>query len=145
MSILRHIYFGRKWWLLALPVVICLVLIAVDTRFAYVALIVAMAVVMLALPLIYYYYGLTQESRWSILEKTVTITDDGLRLDFTSEKMSSHVIKWSDIYKTTAVNECLIIKLKKNNYTFVAIPLSAFSGKQELRNFVIEINSRIKS
>jgi hypothetical protein len=143
MSILRRLFFGRRWWLLALPVVVCLALIAVDNRFAYVALIVAMGIVMIALPFIYYYYGITQESRWSILEKTVTITGDGLLLDFTSDKMNKHVIAWNEVAGTTAINECLIVQLKKNRYTFLAIPLNSFTGKKELREFVLEIKSHI--
>ena len=143
MSILRRLYFSRRGWILILPIVLCLSLIAFDTRFAYVSLIVAMGIVMMALPLIYYYYGLTQESRWSILEKTVTITDNGLLLDFTSDKMRQHLISWNDIARTTAANDCLIVKLKKNSYTFLAIPFSAFAGKEELRCFVLEIRRNI--
>ena len=143
MSILRRLYFSRRWWFLVLPVILCLGLIAFDTRFAYVALIVALGIVMMALPLIYYYYGLTQESRWSILEKTVTITDNGLLLDFSSDKMRQHLIQWNDIASTTAISDCLIVKLKKNSYSFLAIPLSAFTGKEELRFFVLEIRRNI--
>ena len=72
MSILYRLFFAQRWWLLLLLVVVCLALIAVDTRFAYVALIVAMAMVIISIPLLYY-YALTQESRWSILEKTATV------------------------------------------------------------------------
>ena len=96
MSILYRLFFARRWWLLLLPVVVCLGLAAIDSRFAYVTLIVAMAMVMISLPILYY-YALTPESRWSILEKTATITSAGLQLDFSSEKMQQHVIPWSDI------------------------------------------------
>ena len=142
MSILRRLFFARRWWLLALPVVVCLGLVAIDTRFSYVALIVAMAAVMVALPLVYY-FALTQESRWSILEKTVTVVPDGLLLEFTSDKMQQHLIPWKDISGTTAVNECLIIKFAKNSYTFLAIPLDSFSGKEELRELVLTIKQHI--
>lgn len=143
-GILWRIFLSRRWWWLALPVIMCLALIAVDIRFAFVALIVAMGVVMIAMPLVYY-YALTQESRWSILEKTVEITAQGLKLSFTSEKMNEHIIPWSAMASTTALNECLVIRLKKNRYTFLAIPLTAFAGKEELRNFVINVNSKISS
>ena len=144
LSILWRLFLKRRWWWLALPVVVCLALIAVDTRFAYVALIVAMATLMIALPLVYY-YGLTQESRWSILEKTVAINDDGIQLDFTDEKMSSHLVKWNDISGTTSLNGCLVIKFKKNNYTLLAIPIAAFSTEQLLREFIIEIRRRLSN
>lgn len=144
MSILRRLYLGRRWWIMALPVVVCLALIAVDTRFAYVALIVAMAMVMLAMPL-WYYFALTQESRWSILDKTVVATDEGLQLDFVNDKMKSHLITWQEMESTTAVSECLVIRLKKNKYTFLAIPFSAFDDKEELRELVKEIHRHIKS
>ena len=142
MSILYRLFFARRWWLLLLPVVACLALIAVDTRFAYVAIIVAMAIIMISIP-VFYYYALTQESRWSILEKKLTITDAGLQLDFTSEKMREHIIPWEDFASTTALSNCLVLRFKKNGYTFLAIPLTAFSGEDQLREFVIEVRRRI--
>ena len=142
MSILYRLFLARRWWLMLLPVAVCLALIAVDTRFAFAALIVALAMLMLSFPMLYY-YALTQESRWSILEKTVTITDEGLQLDFTSDKMRRHIIPWADIASTTAAKGCLVIRFKKNSYTFLAIPLSAFSGEEELRKFVISIRDRL--
>lgn len=144
MSILYRLFFRRRWWLLLLPVLVCLALITVDTRFAYVALIVAMAMVMISLPILYY-YALTPESRWSILKKTALITDDGLQLDFSDDKMHQHIIPWSDISSTTALNNCLVLRFKKNSYTFLAIPLNVFSGEEELRKFVIEIRQRISN
>ena len=142
MSILYRLFLARRWWLMLLPVVVCLPLIAVDTRFAYVALIVAMGVIIVSLPLMWY-YALTQESRWSILEKTLTLTREGVQLDFTSEKMNRHVIAWEEMTSTTAHSECLVIRLKKNRYTFLAIPLSAFKSKEELRRFVLDLNAGI--
>ena len=142
MSILYRLFFVRWWWLLLLPVAVCLALIVVDSRFAFVALIVAMAMVMLSFPVLYY-FALTQESRWSILEKTVTVTDEGLQLDFTSEKMRRHVIAWGEIASTTALSHCLVLRFKKNRHTFLAIPLEAFRGEDELRRFVVKTRERI--
>ena len=143
MRILWRIFLRHRWWWLVLPVVVCLALTFVDMRFAFVALIVAMGMVMIAMPLVYY-YALTQESRWSILEKTITITAGGLQLSFTDDKMREHVIGWNEMDSTTALNECLIIRLKKNRYTFLAIPLSAFTTQQQLRDFVIKVKHEIK-
>ena len=143
MSILYRLFFARRWWLLLLPVVVCLGLAAIDSRFAYVTLIVAMAMVMISLPILYY-YALTPESRWSILEKTATITSAGLQLDFSSEKMQQHVIPWSDIASTTALSNCLVLRFKKNSYTFLAMPLSVFAGnEEELRQFVLEVRQHL--
>lgn len=142
MAILRRIFLRRRWWIMAVPVVACGCLIGIDTRFAYVALIIAMAVVMLALPLVYY-YGLTQESRWSILEKTVTTTAQGINLEFTGSKLSSQFIAWSDIQSTTVASECLVLRLKKNNYTFLALPFTAFDGKEDLRDFVLTVRRNL--
>lgn len=125
-----------------LPVVVCLGMIAVDARFAFVALIVAMAMVMLSFPVLYY-FALTQESRWSILEKTVTLTNEGLQLDFTNEKMRQHLIAWSDIALTTVLSHCFVLRFKKNRYTFLAIPLDAFSGEDQLRNFVVMVRKEL--
>ena len=142
MRILWRIFLRHRWWWLLLPVVACLALTFVDMRFVFVALIVAMGMVMVAMPLVYY-YALTQESRWSILEKTITITAGGLQLSFTDDKMREHVIGWNEMDSTTAFNECLIIRLKKNRYTFLAIPLSAFTTQQQLRDFVIKVKGEM--
>lgn len=144
MSILYRLFFVRWWWLLLLPVVVCLGLIAVDSRFAFVALIVAMAMIIVSFPLMYY-YALTQESRWSILEKTVTVADEGLRLDFTSEKMLQHLIAWDDIASTAVVSHCLVLRMKKNRYTFFAIPLDAFQSEEQLRSFLVTVRGNITS
>lgn len=143
LSILYRLFLVRWWWLLLLPVVVCLGLIAVDIRFAFVALMVAMAMVIVSFPVLYY-FALTQESRWSILEKTVTITDSGLQLDFTSDKMRQHIIPWGEIASTTVVSHCFVLRFKKNSYTFLAIPLDAFSGEDELRQFVMAAKERIE-
>ena len=142
MSILYRLFLVRWWWLLLLPVALCLALIAVDTRFAFVALIVAMAMLMVSYPVIYY-FALTQESRWSILEKTLTVTDEGLLLNFTSEKMRQHLVAWGDIASTAVLSHCLVLRFKKNRYTFLAIPLDAFQGEEQLRSFVLTIRERI--
>ncbi len=142
MSILYRLFFVRWWWLLLLPPVVCLALTAVDTRFAFVALIVAMAMVMVSFPVLYY-FALTLESRWSILEKTVTASDAGLQLDFMSEKMHQHVIPWGDIASTTVMCHCYVLRFKKNLYTFFAIPLTAFSGEEDLRRFVVLVREKI--
>lgn len=142
LSILYRLFLVRWWWLLLLPVVMCLGLIAVDTRFGFVALIVAMAMIIVSFPVLYY-FALTQESRWSILEKTVTVTDGGLRLDFASDKMRQHIISWSDLASTTVLSHCFVLRFKKNSYTFLAIPLDAFSSEEELRQFVMTVGERI--
>lgn len=142
LSILYRLFLVRWWWLLLLPVVVCLGLIAVDTRFGFVALIVAMAMIIVSFPVLYY-FALTQESRWSILEKTVTVTDEGLRLNFTSDKMRQHIIAWSDLASTTVLSHCFVLRFKKNSYTFLAIPLDAFSSEEELRQFVMTVRERI--
>ena len=144
VSILYRVFFSRRWWLLLLPVAVCLLLISLDTRFAYHAVIVAIGMLMIALPVIYY-YALTPESRWSILEKEVKLTEGGLHLAFTSEKMQEHLIKWDEIHGTAVSNNCLILRFKNNNYTFLAIPLDSFDGEDELREFVIEVRKRIAS
>ena len=144
ISILYRVFFARRWWLLLLPVIACLTLISIDSRFAYVALIVAMGTLMISLPIIYY-YALTPESQWSILEKNVALTDVGLHLDFAYDNMKEHLVKWNEIDSTIVSNNCLILRFKKNYYTFLAIPLDSFEGEDELRKFVVEIRKRITS
>ena len=88
-------FLADNWlWMLA-PVAVCGILaVWVDVRFVIVAMMVLFIVLPMVLALLYFYYGLSPEARWSIMEKTVTLNEEGMTLDFVDERMKKHVIRW---------------------------------------------------
>lgn len=91
-------FLADNWlWMLA-PVAVCGILaVWVDVRFVIVAMMVLFIVLPMVLALLYFYYGLSPEARWSIMEKTVTLNEEGMTLDFVDERMKKHVIRWDDV------------------------------------------------
>ena len=81
-------YFARYWWLYALPLSILIILTFYNINFLYTILILCFIVYPMALIMVYFWYLLTGEIRWSILEKEMAISDSGIMLtfeDFTKE------------------------------------------------------------
>ena len=93
--------------------------------------------------LIYFYYGLTLESRFSVLEKTITADDNGMCLNFTNEKMEAQQLPWQRFTRFTVEKRHILLHLDRP-YQFLAIPLSAFNGdKNLLRDFATLAQSNI--
>lgn len=144
-AILRHLYARRNWWWLAAIVVACLAVTVIDQRLMIAGLLTLLVVLPMAFALIYFYYGLTLESRFSVLEKTVTADDKGLRLDFTHEKMEAQQIAWQRFTRFTVEKKHIILHLDRP-YQFLAIPLTAFNGDKDLlRDFASLAHSKISS
>ncbi|MBR5101493.1 MAG: hypothetical protein IK092_00025, partial [Muribaculaceae bacterium] len=78
-------FMARYGIFFALPVAICLVLGVVNINFVIVALMLTFVAAPMVLTIVYINYGLTAESRWSVLEKDIEITDEGINLTFTDE------------------------------------------------------------
>lgn len=143
LAIVTRLFFKRYWWCPALPVVVFVVLAAVfaDSRFLLVALIVAMAVIPAALPLIYYYYALAPEGRWSVLPHRLVADDDGLTLHFTQDDLKPCVIARSHIVGRRVSRGCMLLMLDNRRLRFLAVPLEAFDGERHLRDFIATLNT----
>ena len=138
LRILLWLYMRRNWWWMALPVAACAVtaLVLADDRFLLVALMIAFIVVPMLMPLLYFNYALRPQCRWSILEKTITTSADGLHLDFSDERMNPHVLPWSHFASRRVSHHCLLLMFKGSRYSFFAIPLSAFESTDDLRELL---------
>ena len=125
---MRHLcalFLADNWLWLLLPVAICGILaIWVDVRFIIVAMMVLFIVLPMVLALLYFYYGLSPEARWSIMEKTVTIDDGGLTLDFADERMRTHVIPKDNVRHIIEKDDVLILLLSGKRYTCLMLPTS---------------------
>lgn len=124
---LRH-----QWLWLVLPLLLCvgLAITIHDVRWAIVGLMILFIVIPMLLALAYFNYALSMEARWSLLEKAITVREDGLLLQFTDERMHDHLIRWDEVSGIAVGGECFLMMLKVRRYTFVMIPFSVVEDAQ---------------
>jgi len=146
-SYMRHLcllFLAENWLWMVLPVALCAILaIWLDVRFIIVAMMVLFIVLPMILALLYFYYGLSPEARWSILEKTVTIDDKEIVLDFADERMKKHIIRWDDVRCIIEKDDALLLMLKGGRrYTCFMLPSSVINPDvtQLLRQFATQIH-----
>ena len=131
-------YFARYWWLYALPLSILIILTFYNINFLYTILMLCFIVFPMALIMVYFWYLLTGEIRWSILEKEMAISDSGIMLtfeDFTKE------LQWDEFSGFSTTGKYLLLKFKVRRFTYFVIPFDVFADKEQLRQFVKMLNS----
>ena len=134
-------FLADNWLWMVLPVAVCgMLAIFIDVRFIIVALMILFVILPMLLALLYFYYGLSPEARWSIMEKTATIDDSGISLVFADERMKKHVILRDDVRSIIEKDDALIIMLRGKRYTCLMLPASTVDPNvtQVLRQLVTQ-------
>lgn len=144
MRQLCGLYFAHKWIFFVLPVLLCACLSVVNVNFFLVALMLLFVVIPMVLSLLYFNYALTPEVRWSVLDKSIDIDDNGLTLHFDAESKIDHdvVIPWNDVTSLIVKKRFLLLGLKVRRYAFLAIPVDAIK-KEQLTQCVALIDNHI--
>lgn len=138
---MRHLgalFLADNWFYMVAPVALCAVLaVWIDVRFVIVAMMVLFMVIPLLLAMLYFYYGLSPEARWSIMEKAVSIDSQCLTLSFADERMKKHAIRWDDVRRIIEKDDAFLIMLRGKRYTCLMLPASAVNPNvaQTLRQF----------
>ena len=142
---MRHLcsmFLADNWLWMVLPVAVCAIMaIWIDLRFVIVAMMVLFIILPMVLALLYFYYGLSPEARWSIMEKSVAIGPDGLGLEFADERMKKHVIRWDDVRNIIEKDDVVMLMLKGGRrYTCLMVPSSVVNPDvaQALRQFATQ-------
>ena len=143
---MRHLcamFLADNWLWLVAPVALCALLaIWIDVRFVIVAMMVLFIALPMVLALLYFYYGLSPEARWSIMEKTATINGKGISLNFSDERMKTHVIGWNDVRNIIEKDDVLMLMLNGKRYTCLMLPTSVINPNvaQALRQFTAKVH-----
>lgn len=142
---MRHLcalFLADNWLWMVLPVALCGVLaVWVDVRFVIVALMALFVVLPMVLALLYFYYGFSPEARWSIMVKTLNITDESLVMDFDDIRMKKHAIRWDDVRCIIDKDDVVMLMLKGGRrYTCLMLPASVIDPHvaQLLRQLVAQ-------
>lgn len=141
MRQLCAMFLADYWLWMVLPIAVCAVLaIWVDVRFVIVAMMVLFIVMPMVLALLYFYYGLSPEARWSIMDKAVTIDKDGISLEFSDERMKKHAIGWDDVRYIIEKEDVVLLMLKGRRYTCLMLSTSVINPDvaQRLRQLVTQ-------
>ena len=128
---------------MVLPIALCGILaIFIDVRFVIVALMVLFIVLPMILALLFFYYGLSPEARWSIMEKDAFIDQKSISLAFTDERMKTHAIGWDDVRYIIEKDDVVMLMLQGKRYTCFMLPSSAVDPDvaQALRQFTAQIH-----
>lgn len=138
-SMLVKMYLKGVWYLYALPFVIFVIVGFWDIRF----LILAAIYVFLAMPMIMafaiIFYGLNEESRYSILKHCIVAESNGVNVVHINEDESigeKEFIPWNRFSAIHPTSEYLILQLNSKKYSFVAVPYSSFDSKDDLIAFM---------
>ena len=143
---MRHLcamFLADNWLWMVAPVAICaLIAVWIDVRFVIVAMMVLFIVLPMVLALLYFYYGLSPEARWSIMEKSATVDGQSITLHFTDERMKTHVIQWGDVRTIIEKDDALLLMLKSKRYTCLMLPMSVINPDvtKALRQFAAEVH-----
>lgn len=138
----------------AMPVVACLVLSLENVNFLFVAVMLFFLVLTLLLYMVMIYYGLVPESRFSTLPceinmgeteitlrvKKIRVNEEEQESEYTTETIT---LPWTVIKSVKAKDECLLLLLKRPEYSFIAIPYAAFTDEEHLRDTVTLVRSCI--
>lgn len=133
----------RNWWIIAIPPAICIALaIAVDIKFAFIALIMVFIMLPPAMITVYFYHALAPEARMTILPHRVTMTDDGLTISYEppAEDIPARdddFIGWSRIKATKTGMEQIAYRLDSGKYCMVLIPRSAFKTPEHYNAWIM--------
>ena len=142
MRQLFMMFLADYWLWMAMPLAVCAILaIWIDVRFIIVAMMVLFIIMPMVLALLYFYYGFSPEARWSIMEKTVTLDENGITLDFTDERMKKHAIRWDDVHYIIEKDDAVMLMLRGGRrYTCLMLPASVVNPDiaQLLRQFVTQ-------
>ncbi len=135
-------FLADYWLWMAMPLAVCAILaIWIDVRFIIVAMMVLFIIMPMVLALLYFYYGFSPEARWSIMEKTVTLDENGITLDFTDDRMKKHAIRWDDVHYIIEKDDAVMLMLNGGRrYTCLMLPASVVNPDvaQFLRQFVTQ-------
>ena len=124
---LGRMYLRDRWpWLVA-PLMLCAALSVClgDVRWAVVGLMLLFIVIPMVLAMAYINYALSAEARWSLMDKQLTVKDDGIAMHFDDERMHDHFVPWNEVAAVKVGGEAFMVMLAVRRYTFLMIPFTA--------------------
>lgn len=127
-------WLANHWWILATPLVGVCVWGLFDIRAVYVGLIIIFLIYPMSLTLVWFDYALSPQSIRAIMPKQVTVTNDGLRIDYLPKNddckpLPSAFIPWEDIRAAELSSNALTLILGQRLDDRLTLPVEVFSAE----------------
>ncbi len=125
-------WLANHWWLLAVPIVAVSVWALFDVRAVYVGLVVIFLLYPMSLTLVWFDYALSPQSIRAITSKQVTVTADGLTIDYLPKAedcrpMPSAFISWGDVRSAELSPDDVTLILGRRLDDRLTLPAEVFS------------------
>ncbi|MDE5555130.1 MAG: hypothetical protein K2J10_08120 [Muribaculaceae bacterium] len=129
---LAFTWLANRWWLLALPLVAVSVWALFDIRAVYVGLVIIFLLYPMALTLVWFDYAMSPQSIRAITPKQVTVTKDGLKIDFLPKNedcrpLPSVFLPWCEVQSAELSSNTLSLVLGTRLDDRLTLPSDAFS------------------
>lgn len=127
-------WLAGRWWLFVIPLAAVMVWALFDIRAVYVALVIVFLLYPMSLTLVWFNYALSPQSLRAISPKQVTVSADGLKIDFLPKHedckpLPSTVISWSEIHSVELSSGGMTLILGSRLDDRLYLPSDAFSSQ----------------
>lgn len=134
-------YLASVWWIYTIPGLAFVGIGFFDIRFLFLAAIYIFLVIPASVAFSLISYGLLPENSLSIMPHRIDVDEERLTFSFHDKDNPEIVVKtqqilWGDIAKINPSAKQLILCLKKARFRFIVIPYTAFSGPEQLKQFL---------
>lgn len=121
---IMSMWFGRWWWTMAVPVLVCVALSAVNAVWIFVAMMILFLLVPGIIAMVYYNYALTPRASMALADRTVTLRAKSLVVRMV-DSGKEEVYTPTDIRSVEDSGKRLIVRFHKPQYSHIAIPMTA--------------------
>ena len=129
-------FWADSWLWLVPPFLLLFGLAVIDIRFLLVGVMVFMVMVPMAMALLFFNLMLTLETRYSIADKEVELSDKGIRLTFADANMQPRLLPWSDFKAAYRKGSNILLTMRLRRYQYFVIPLHAVPDHKKLIDFI---------
>lgn len=151
MRTVAEVWLGRWWWCLIIPVASCFALAAtVNVAFTFVGFMILFLIVPTVVMCLYLSHALTVEASMAILNHRVSVTPDGVTVDFDPDELTGNeydpvYIGWHDITGVESRAHDLMLHLAGGPYRFLLIPYDAVGSESDVARFTAVLNDMAMS
>ncbi len=117
-----RLWLSRHWWWIALLLVSCVLLAVIDARWGVIAFVLVVAALMMVTSIVYFNYAFAPLGRWSVMEKTVTMTRQGVDLAFEHPRMKAHHVEWESVRSIDFTASHTVIYIAGAHTDFLLLP-----------------------
>jgi hypothetical protein len=128
----------RNYWMLVVPPAACIIMaMFVDIKFIFVAVVLIFLILPPILLFVYYFHALSPESRYSILEHHISMSEEGINIIYDGEDAHNpEFLAWSDISALLIGSDKIVYKLRKDTYAIIILPFSALSEQGKIISWI---------